>query len=98
MLEEGRRETRDRRRGDRVLAGVGVGAAALASFGLRDPRISRRRILRTALQAGAVLALTPGVGFSIVSELLTPDELRAFDQLALRLTRLRLAAPPEPSA
>jgi len=98
MLEEGRLETRDRRRGDRVLAGVGVGAAALASLGLRDPRISRRRMLRTALQAGAVLALTPGVGFSIVSELLTPDELRAFDQLALRLTRLRLGAPPEPSA
>ena len=91
MLEEGGRETRDRRRGDRVWAGAGVGAAVLASFSLRDPRISRRRLLRTALQAGALLALTPGVGFSIVSELLTPDELRAFDQLALRLTRLSVA-------
>ena len=55
---------------------------------MRDPRVSRRRLLRTALQAGAVLALTPGVGFSIVSELLTPEELRAFDRLAVRLARL----------
>ncbi len=92
MLEEGRLETKHRRRADRAVAGVGVGAAVLASFGVRDPRISRRRLLRTALQAGALLALTPGVGFSIVSELLTPDELRAFDALAVRLTHLRVAA------
>jgi endonuclease/exonuclease/phosphatase family metal-dependent hydrolase len=93
MLEEGRREVGRRRTGDRVWAGVGVGAAALASFSVRDPRISRRKLLRTALQAGALIALTPGVGFSIVSEVLTPDELRAFDELSLRLTLLR-AAPP----
>jgi endonuclease/exonuclease/phosphatase family metal-dependent hydrolase len=98
MLEEGRRETRHRRSGDRAWAGVGVGAAVLASFGMRDPRISRRRLLRSALQAGALLALTPGVGLSIVSEVLTPDELRAFDQLALRLTHLSVAAPRAASA
>ena len=90
ILREGRRETKQRRRGDRAWAGVGLGAAALASLGVRDPRVSRRRLLRTALQAGALLALTPGVGLSIVSELLTPEELRAFDQLAVRLTRLRV--------
>ena len=93
ILREGRREAKQRRRGDRAWAGAGLGAAALASLGVRNPRVSRRRLLRTALQAGALLALTPGVGFSIVSEVLTPEELRAFDQLASRLTRLRVDPP-----
>jgi hypothetical protein len=56
---------------------------------VRDPRVSRRRLLRTALQVGAVLALTPGVGFSIVSEVLTPAEEAAFDRLAAQLASLR---------
>ena len=98
LLEQGRRETKDRRRGDRAWAGAGVATAVLASFGVRDPRISRRRLLRTALQTGALLALTPGVGLSIVSEVLTPDELRAFDRLALRLSHLRGALPSLPAA
>jgi endonuclease/exonuclease/phosphatase family metal-dependent hydrolase len=92
ILREGRRETKARRRGDRAWAGAGLGVAALASLGMRDARISRRRLLRTALQAGALLALTPGLGLSIVSEVLTPDELRAFDQLTLRLADYQHAA------
>jgi endonuclease/exonuclease/phosphatase family metal-dependent hydrolase len=88
ILYEGRRQAKQRRRGDRAWAGAGLAGAALASLGVRDPRVSRRRLLRTALQAGAILALTPGVGLSIVSELLTPEELRAFDLLAGRLARL----------
>ena len=60
----------------------------LASLGMRNRRVSRRRLLRTALQAGALLALTPGLGFSIVSEVLTPEELRAFDLIADRLADL----------
>jgi endonuclease/exonuclease/phosphatase family metal-dependent hydrolase len=88
FLDEGRQQAGQRRRGDRVWAGAGFGAAALASLGVRDARISRRRLLRTALQASALLTLTPGVGLSIVSELLTPDELRAFDRLAVRLADL----------
>ena len=91
FLREGRHRAQQRRRGDRAWAGAGLGAAALASFGMRDPRVSRRRLLRTALQAGALLALTPGVGFSIVSEVLTPDELRAFDRLNARLAHLPAA-------
>lgn len=88
-LHEGRDESKQRRRGDRAWAGTGLGAAALASLVVRDPRVSRRRLLRTALQAGALLALTPGLGFSIVSEVLTPGELRAFDALAARLAQLQ---------
>jgi hypothetical protein len=85
ILREGRREVKQRRRDDRVWAGAGIGAAALAAMSMRDRRVSRRRLLRTALQGAALLALTPGVGFSVVSEVLTPDELRAFDRLAERL-------------
>ena len=88
FLNEGRQEAGQRRRGDRALAGAGLGAAALACLGVRDQRVSRRRLLRTALQASALLALTPGVGFSIVSELLTPGELLAFNLLAVRLAGL----------
>jgi len=60
---------------------------------VRDPRVSRRRLLRTALQAGALLALTLGGGLSIVSEALTPEELRASDQPSLRLTLFRVSTP-----
>jgi len=88
FLREGRHEAKQRRRDDRAWAGAGLGAAALASLGVLNPRVSRRRLLRTALQAGALLALTPGVGFSIVSEVLAPEELRAFHQLAVRLAHL----------
>jgi endonuclease/exonuclease/phosphatase family metal-dependent hydrolase len=88
ILREGRRETKRRRRGDRAWAGTGLAAAAtLATLGTRERHISRRRLLRSAFQAGALLSLTPGVGLSIVSEWLTPPELRAFDQLAARLAR-----------
>jgi endonuclease/exonuclease/phosphatase family metal-dependent hydrolase len=87
-LREGRKESKQRRRADRAWAGTGLGAAVLASLGMRNPRVSRRRLLRTALQAGALLALTPGLGFSIVSEVLTPEELRAFDLIADRLADL----------
>jgi len=88
FLREGRHQAKQRRRGDRAWAGAGLGAAALASLGVLDPRVSRRRLLRNALQVGALLALTPGVGFSIVSEVLAPEELQAFDRLAVRLARL----------
>ncbi len=90
FLRDGRQQVDQRRRGDRAWAGAGLGAAVLASLGVRNPRVSRRRLLRTALQASTLLALTPGVGFSIVSEVLTPDELRAFDRLSERLAHLGL--------
>jgi endonuclease/exonuclease/phosphatase family metal-dependent hydrolase len=98
FLREGRFEAKQRRRGDRVWAGAGLAGAALALLGVRDPRVSRRRLLRTALQAGAILALTPGVGLSIVSEVLTPEELRAFDRLAVSLARLGAGPGPAFSA
>jgi endonuclease/exonuclease/phosphatase family metal-dependent hydrolase len=98
FLREGREQVGERRRADRAWAGIGLGGAAVAALSVRDPRVSRRRRLRTAHQAGALLALTPGVGFSIVSEVLAPDELRAFDQLADRLADLPAAGGSARSA
>jgi hypothetical protein len=51
--------------------------------------MSRRKLLRSALSGAAVLGLTPGVGFSIVSEVLVPDDIRAFRNAAAELARLR---------
>jgi len=43
---------------------------------------------RSELGAAAVLALTPSIGFSIASEVLVPDEIRAFQQAAKQLGEL----------
>ncbi len=88
MLSEGRARAERRQRGDRLFAGAGLGAAALATSGLRTQGITRRRLLRGTLQGAALAALTPGIGFSILSEVFVPDELRAFDALAARLARV----------
>jgi hypothetical protein len=88
MLSEGRARAELRQRGDRLFAGAGLGAAAIASAGVRTQGITRRRLLRGALQSAALAALTPGVGFSILSEVFVPDELRAFDALTARLARV----------
>ena len=50
--------------------------------------MSRRRLLRGSLQCAALAALAPGVGLSILSEMFVPSEIRAFDALANRLTRI----------
>jgi sphingomyelin phosphodiesterase 2 len=87
LLAEGRRLAERQRRGDRALAGIGFGTALLAAAGVRRPSVTRRRLLRAGLQGAGILALTPSVGFSILSEVFTPYELRAFDHLAALLDR-----------
>jgi hypothetical protein len=54
--------------------------------------VSRRRLLRAGLEGAGILALMPSVGFSILSEVFGPDELRAFDNLALLLDGARSQA------
>lgn len=95
LLSEGRADAERRRRGGRTLAGVGFGCAALASVSLRSPRMSRRRLLRGAVQGAGLLALTPGVAFSLLSEVFAPDEIRAFESLEAQLSRVRDVLPDE---
>jgi endonuclease/exonuclease/phosphatase family metal-dependent hydrolase len=88
MLSEGRAEAEQRQQGQRAGAGIGLGCAALAAMGVRSVDVSRRRLLRGSLQCAALAALAPGVGLSILSEMFVPSEIRAFDALANRLTRI----------
>jgi endonuclease/exonuclease/phosphatase family metal-dependent hydrolase len=88
VLAEGSESARDQRSDGRVAAGLGLGIALVASAGIRTEPITRRRLLRGALQTAGVAALAPVLGFSFVSEILTPDELRALDAVASRLALL----------
>ena len=88
LLREGRENAEKRQRGDRAWAGVGLGGAILAGLGTRTPPVTRRRLLRGLLTAVGLMALTPGVGLSILSEVLVPNEINAFKALAERLEEL----------
>jgi endonuclease/exonuclease/phosphatase family metal-dependent hydrolase len=88
LLYEGRAEAERRQRERRTWAGLGIGCAALARLGGRSVDLNRRRLLRGALQGAALASLVPGIGLSILSEIFVPSEIRAFESLANRLTRL----------
>jgi endonuclease/exonuclease/phosphatase family metal-dependent hydrolase len=92
LLAQGMAEAHRRRRSDRLLAGGGLGAAALAALGGHDRRVSRRRLLRNTLRGIGILGLTPGIGFSLLSEVFAPDELRTFERLDAQLSKM-----PSPS-
>jgi len=87
LIAEGRREAQRRQRSNRALAGAGVGGAALALCGLRSKPMTRRKLLRNALQAAGLAAITPGVAYSILSEYFVPDELAGFEAVAQQLSR-----------
>lgn len=89
MLSTGRADAKERQRDSRAWAGVGLASAALASVGIRSLDVNRRRLLRLSLQGVAVAALAPSVGFSVLSEVFAPDEIRAFDAIAARLSRMQ---------
>jgi sphingomyelin phosphodiesterase 2 len=95
LLTEGRDDARRRQRSGRVLASAGVGGAALALCGMRSKSVTRRGFLRQGLQSAGLVALTPGFGFSILSEYFVPDELAGFDALSRRLTQLDTDASDE---
>ncbi len=75
----------------RALAGAGVGLSVIAAASLRRQPVSRRRLLRHLAHGAAFAALTPGVGFSLLSEVFVPDELAAFEKLAATLHELERA-------
>ena len=86
-LQRGRDDAARRRQDARICAGVGMACAgALALAPARTPVLSRRRLLKGALQGLAVLAVPPSIGLSLFSELVEPDEIRAFDALRARLS------------
>lgn len=88
-LAEGESLAAERQNGSRMLSGAGIGLAAAAALSARPRRMCRRRLLRGSLAATALLALPTSVGFSIVSEVLVPDEIRAFRNAAAQLAQLR---------
>lgn len=88
VLDDGKQHAKRRRRGERKLSGLGVGAAAVAGLCTIPKPVSRRKMLRMSFGAAAVAALTPGLGFTVVSEVLVQDEITAFKQAAAQLARL----------
>ena len=94
LLGEGRVLARSYRRDGRIGAGIGLGAALVATAGLHSGPVTRRRLLRGALYAGGFAALAPALGFSFVSEVVAPDELEAFDELSALLARMATPVGP----
>ncbi len=73
------------------MGGAGFAAAGVAALGLRGEGISRRHLLRTSLQAMALLAVPSGLGFSLSSEVFVSGELAAYDRLEAQLSRVEQA-------
>lgn len=85
-LARGRADAARRREGARAAAGIGIVCAGAIALGERSlPALSRRRLLRRGLHGVALLALAPSLGLSLLSEVVAPDELRAFEALSERL-------------
>jgi endonuclease/exonuclease/phosphatase family metal-dependent hydrolase len=88
-LAEGKSLAVERQSRSRRLSGAGIGFATLAALSARPKRVSRRKLLRGALSSAALLGLMPGVGFSILSEVLVPDDIRAFRNASADLANMR---------
>jgi hypothetical protein len=88
ILARGKKFAKRRRRDGRTLSGMGVGCAAVAGLGMIPKPISRRKMLRMSLGTFSLLALTPGVGLSFLSEVFVQDEIRAFKTAERQLAEL----------
>jgi endonuclease/exonuclease/phosphatase family metal-dependent hydrolase len=90
MLDRGRVMAEQRQMSRRTLSGVGAGIslAAVTAAAIPRERLSRRRFLRGSLRGAAILALAPSLGFSVLSEVLAPDEIHAFRTAAKHLASL----------
>jgi hypothetical protein len=84
-LSRARARAERRNSTDRLIAGTGIVAALGAITSLRDPRVTRRKLLSRALQITAVASIPPAVACTIFSAVTNPDELRAHDEIAASL-------------
>jgi len=96
VLAEGREAAEIRRGEQRLAAGGALAFAALAVAGTRQTRLSRRRVLRAGLGAGALAALPFGLSNAALAEIAVPDEVRAFDAVQRQLAVLQTRALPRP--
>jgi hypothetical protein len=87
-LAEGRAIAVSRRGEQRVTAAAALAGAGLAAVGARRQTLSRRRLLRAGLGAGALLAAPFGFSNAALAELAVPDEVRGYDLVAARLAEL----------
>ena len=79
VLAAGRAAAETRRGGQRLAAVGALAGALLAGAGVRQPVISRRRVLRAGLGAGALAALPFGLSNVALAEIAIPGEVRAYD-------------------
>jgi endonuclease/exonuclease/phosphatase family metal-dependent hydrolase len=89
MLQQGEELALARQDGSRTVSAVGLGIAGAAALGAIPKRMNRRRLLRASLAAGALSVLAPSLGFRVASEILVPDEIRAFREASRQLAALR---------
>lgn len=88
LLAQGRTAAEQRRRKLRGLSGVGLASMLAATAGGRSPVVSRRKLLRLSLRGAALLALTPTLGYSMLSEIFVPTEIHAFKDAEAQLAKL----------
>ncbi|HEY8153716.1 MAG TPA: endonuclease/exonuclease/phosphatase family protein [Myxococcota bacterium] len=96
VLAEGREAALARRGAQRLSAAGALGVAAVAVAGARQPLLSRRRVLRAGLGAGALVALPFGLSNAALAEIAIPDEVRAFDAVREQLAALQARVAPPP--
>lgn len=89
LLDTGRDIAERRRLFERASAGVSLAAAGGAVWSVRQPRLSRRRFLRSGLVAGAAVASLSAGGLVTLSERFVPEEFAGFDEAEATLSRLR---------
>jgi len=87
-LDRARARAESRNRTDRLIAGTGMLAAFGTAAGLRDSRVTRRKLLQRALQITAVAAIPPAAACAIFSAVTNPDELRIYDQISADLAQV----------
>lgn len=90
LLGEGVELSRSRRRDRRAVVGAGVGfAALLAGTQKMSAPMARRRFLRNLSRVGVLASLAPSLGYSLLSEVVVPEETQAFERLLAALKDFR---------